>query len=66
MNSEVLMSLQLELEDHLAEIEQLLPNYNLTLIANYAGNKDLKNADIVLTRSTREKIISALDHLEIK
>lgn len=51
--------LQRALETQLENIEAILgPQYRLTLVANYQGDKD---ADIVLTMSTRERILSAID-----
>lgn len=51
--------LQRALESQLEKIEAILgPQYRLTLVANYQGDKD---ADIVLTMSTRERILVAID-----
>jgi hypothetical protein len=51
--------LQRALETQLEKIEAILgPQYRLTLVANYQGDKD---ADLVLTMSTRERILAAID-----
>lgn len=57
-----LAKLQAAIEIQLEQIEKILgPNYRLTLIAKYRGEKPLKDADIILTMDTRENMISVID-----
>ena len=51
--------LQRAIEVHLERIQSIVgPDYELTLVANHTGPKD---ADILLTTSTREKIVAVVD-----
>jgi hypothetical protein len=57
-----LLALQLAIECNLEKIERVLgPNYKLTLIGKYHGARPLHDADIILTKDTRENILSVLD-----
>ena len=57
-----LIKLQAVIEIYLERIENTLgPNYKLTLIAKYHGEKPLKDADIILTMDTRENMMSVID-----
>lgn len=57
-----LLALQLAIECNLEKIERVLgPNYKLTLIGKYHGAIPLKDADIILTKDTRENILAVLD-----
>lgn len=57
-----LLALQLAIECNLEKIERVLgPNYKLTLIGKYHGAIPFKDADIILTKDTRENILSVLN-----
>lgn len=57
-----LKQLQIAIEIQLEKIEKILgQHYKLTLIANHDGHGGLRDADIVLTMSSRDRIIKAID-----
>lgn len=57
-----LHALQLSIESHLEQIERILGgDYKLTLLAKYHGKPPTKDADILLTRDSRENMLAVIN-----